>query len=108
MWNLTYALPTEEDYNRSVDEKLAQRMQDFWAEADAKLDTELAKAKAAADMMHAAELADVTEKFEEKVREVLDLQQKLQNMTDSGIAQTGVDTSPSPSNVDGANVFNRK
>jgi hypothetical protein len=59
-------------------------------------------------MMHAAELADVTEKFEEKVREVLDLQQKLQNMTDSGIAQAGVDTSPSPSNVDGANVFNRK
>ncbi len=91
-----------------MDEKLAQRMQEFWAEADATLDAELAKAKAAADMMHDAELANVTKKFEEKVREVHELQQKLQHMTDSGIAQVGVDTSPSPSNVDGATVFNRK
>ncbi len=59
-------------------------------------------------MMHVAELANVTEKFEEKVREVHELQQKLQHMTDSGIAQVGEDASPSPSIVDGAIVFNRK
>jgi hypothetical protein len=58
-----YALPTVQDYNRCVDEKLRHRMNGFWAEADAKLVAELAKAKAAADIMHFAELADAIGKF---------------------------------------------
>ncbi len=61
-----------------------------------------------ADIMHAAELVDVTEKFEEKANEVHELPQKLHHMTDSGIAEVGEDTSLFPSNVDGAIVVNRK
>jgi hypothetical protein len=83
-------------------------MNELWAEADAKIVAKLAKAKAATDIMHVAELADVTEKFEEKIKEVHELQQKLQHMTDSDIAEVGEDTSLSPSNVDGAIAVNRK
>ncbi len=103
-----HALPTEQDYDRCADEKLAPRINELWAEADAKLVAELAKAKAAADSIHDAELAHVTKKLEEKVREVHELRHKLQHMTDSGIAEVGEDTSLSPSNVDGAIVVNRK
>jgi hypothetical protein len=56
----TYALPTEQDYNCCVDKKLAQRMNEFWAEADAMLVAELVKAKAAAKIMHVVDLVDVT------------------------------------------------
>ncbi len=49
-----HALPAEQGYDRCVDEKLPQRMHELWAEADAKLVAELAKAKAATDIMHDA------------------------------------------------------
>ncbi len=83
-------------------------MHELWAGTDSKLVAELAKAKAAADIMHVAELVDITKKFEEKIKEVHELQHKLQHLTESGIAEVGEETSLSPSNVDGANVVNRK
>ncbi len=54
-------------------------------------------------MKHVAELADVAAKLEEKVRKIQELEEKLQQISDSGNGDVGKDTCLSPSNVDGAN-----
>jgi len=74
-------LPTKEDNNKSVDERPPHRLSDFWAEFDAKLAAELARAKAVADLKHAAELHDTATNFDEKVKEVESSKKSWKNST---------------------------